>query len=407
MARRRETQGEFEEFSSYSSHREYRKHRKTGGRLKKALLAFGAAVCVLLMAAGGVMMYISTTYLSDLSTTNITKDPEDLGINEMAVDLVQDDSVKNIALFGLDARSDTFEGQADVTMILTVDNKHNKIKMTSIMRDSEVRIEGQGYDDYIDWNYKINAAYALGGPELAIRTLNANFNLDITDYVTMNFAKLAQLIDAFGGVDMALSEGEILEVNRNLDALRMDIYHATHDDTEEGTSEDTAYAVITDDDYIPDIYGELDLESSDYYQAGTYHLNGNQAVAYGRIREIGSDFERVQRQQKVLRQLMGKVTDISLSEYPGIIRKLLPLCETSLELQDVIAMTPIVAAGFTVESISVPDFDYELDLHDDLSNYNLVYDVEQASHRISSFIYEENSPYWDEYGYDTGASAAQ
>ncbi len=407
MAKHSKEKMQFEELSSYSSQKEYKKHRKKRGGFKKFLLILCGFLCVVLIIAGGGMMYISANYLSSLSTGTITKNAEDLGINEMNLNLVQDDSIKNIALFGLDTRKDTFEGQADVTMILTVDNRHNKIKMTSLMRDSEVRIEGQGFNDYIDWNYKINAAYALGGAELAIRTINSNFGLDITDYVTMNFARLAEVIDAFGGVDMELTAGEVLQTNMNINNLMWEIGLEHQQALEEGRDDsDVVYVEVSGDDFLPMIDPSCVFEEEDSYAPGVYHLNGAQAVAYGRIRAIGDDFERVQRQQKVLKKLMGKVSEIPISDYPGIIKSLLPLCETSLDLSDIISMVPIVAAGFTVESISVPDFDYEVDLHDDPENYNLIFDIEQASHRISSFIYEEGSPYWEEYGGDTGASAA-
>ena len=95
-------------------------------------------------------------------------------------------------------------------MILTVDNKHQKLKLTSILRDSEVTIDGERFNgEYIHYTDKINAAYNLGGPELAIRTLNQNFGLDIRDYVTVNFANMAAIVDAFGGVDITMTADEV------------------------------------------------------------------------------------------------------------------------------------------------------------------------------------------------------
>ncbi len=404
MARRTGKKREFEELSSYSSSKEYRKHRRRG-RVRKVILAVGVAIFLLLGIVGAVLIHISTTYVSKLSTTSITKDPEALGINTMAGTLVQDDSIKNIALFGLDSRTDVFEGLSDVTMILTVDNRHDKVKLTSIMRDSEVHIEGQSYSGYVDWYSKINASYMLGGPQLAIRTLNQNFGLDITDYVTLNFAKLAALIDAFGGVDLEVTGEEVVQINQNLFDLMREVEEQTELDEENGDNSVHEYADIDWGDFVYRDDGEISFYDN-IYADGVYHLTGDQAVAYGRIRRIGDDFERVQRQQKVLRKMMEKIADISVVEYPNILRQLMPLCETSLELDDVLGMAPIVTVGFTVETISVPDYQYELDLHDS-ATYNLVYDVEQASHRINCFIYEDISPYWDEYGYDTGVSAAE
>ena len=133
-------------------------------------------------------------------------------------------------------------------------------------------------------------------------------------------------------------------------------------------------------------------------------LNGNQAVAYGRIRNIGYDYQRVERQQIVFKALMNRVTQLSFGEYPSLISQLMPYCETSLDLTDAIGMTPILTSDFTIETISIPDVDYELDLTDDGSY--LYYDVEQAGHRIDSFINEEDSDYWEEFG-NSGATPAE
>ena len=130
-----------------------------------------------------------------------------------------DDSIKNIALFGLDQRSAYSEDstRSDVIMVLTVDNKHKKLKITSILRDSYVSIEGENSNGvHVDYMDKINAAYAEGGYELAIRTLNRNFGLNIMDYVTIDFTDTAAIVDAFGGVEIALTADEKREINRNL-----------------------------------------------------------------------------------------------------------------------------------------------------------------------------------------------
>lgn len=389
MARKREREQGFEDVSSYSSSREYNK-RKKNRRGRVVLQSIAAVLCVLLILLGAGMIYVSTDLIGELTTNTITKDPAALGFHE---DAVVDDSVVNIALFGLDSRSSEFRGQSDVNMILTVDNRHGAIKMTSILRDSEVHIDGEGYPEfgYINWTTKLNAAYSSGGPELAIRTLNQNYGLRIEDYVTINFVNMAAIIDGVGGVDMDVSSGEIEEINRNLRNLVWEVDQQKQQDVANGTYEERNYPIILDTDYM---YATADYD--------TYHLNGNQAVSYGRIRNIGDDFERVERQQKVLAALIDQVKKLSVLDYPNLVKKLMPYCETSLELDDVIAMLPILGTDMEVESISVPDFDYETDLHD--VQANLVYNLENASKRISAFIWEESSPYWNEYG--GGAPAA-
>ena len=377
---------EFEDLSSYSSSKEYNKRRKNrrGHTVLKCILG---VFCALLIVFGSGLIYIATHLLDDLTTTNITKDPTALGIDPS---VTMDDSIKNIALFGLDQRSAYSEDstRSDVIMVLTVDNKHKKLKITSILRDSYVSIEGENSNGvHVDYMDKINAAYAEGGYELAIRTLNRNFGLNIMDYVTIDFTDTAAIVDAFGGVEISLTAEEKWEINQNLWNL----------------SQETE-GLIKDSDFLADANGQvMDLAGAEYSDSVEL-LNGNQAVAYGRIRNIGYDYQRVERQQIVFKALMNRVTQLSFGEYPSLISQLMPYCETSLDLTDAIGMTPILTSDFTIETISVPDVDYELDLTDDGSY--LYYDVEQAGHRIDSFINEEDSDYWEEFG-NSGATPAE
>ena len=390
----------FEDMSSYSSSKEYKKRRKNRRGRKVAKSLFGV-LCVLMILLGTGSMYISTELIGDLTTTTITKDKDALGIQESAI---LDNSIKNIALFGLDSRTSEFKGQSDVIMILTVDNRHHSIKMTSIMRDTRVPIEGQGFEQYIDgWDTKINAAYAYGGPELAIRTLNQHFGLDIEDYVTINFVNMAAIVDAFGGVELEVTGEEMAQVNLNLTNLTLEVQVQQERDLAAGMYNDLYYPEITKEDYFKDAYGSPDFNSTSF-QGGKYLLNGNQAVAYGRIRNLGSDYVRVARQQKVFAALVQRLKNISFTEYPGLIKQMMPYCETNLSLDDIIGMAPILTSSFDVQSITVPDVEYETDLYDGPVEeggeqvYYLIYDVTNAAQRVSAFIYEEGSPYWDEYG---------
>lgn len=100
---------------------------------------------------------------------------------------------------------------------MSIDNVHHKVKLTSIMRDVRVYMgDGSPYDSGYD---KLNHAYMYGGPEQAIRAINQNFGLDIQDYVTVNFSAMAKIVDAFGGVNIDLTEDEISEINKNMYAL--------------------------------------------------------------------------------------------------------------------------------------------------------------------------------------------
>ncbi len=386
----RKSEKGFEDVSSYSAYA-YKKRRKNR-RGRMVLQGFAAFLCVIMILFGAALIYISTDLIGELTTNTITKDPETLGFHE---DAVVDDSIKNVALFGLDSRSSSFEGQSDVTMILTVDNRHGAIKMTSIMRDSLVNIEGDSFlQGHVDWDTKINAAYSLGGPELAIRTLNRNFGLRIEDYVTINFVNMAAIVDAFGGVEMEVTSAEIEEINSNFYFLSQEVENQKSIDMANGVYEERNYPNIVESDYMQ-ATGEV----------ATYLLNGNQAVSYGRIRNIGDDFGRVERQQKVLQGLIGRVKQLGITDYPNLVKKLMPYCETNLELDDILAMAPILTTDLSVKAITVPDIEYETDLQD--IKYDLVYDLTNAAKRMSAFMYEEDSPYWNEMNgtSSSGASA--
>lgn len=335
--------------SQASSSRPRKKKKGSVGR--KIAVTF----MVLLILVGGGFFYVFGYLLNGLTMTSITKDPDILGIQE---GVLTDSSVKNIALFGLDARENETTGRSDALMILTVDNRHDKLKITSILRDSEVSIDGYGYD-------KITHAYAYGGYELAINTINRNFNLDIEDYVTVNFIQMAEIVDAFGGVELNITEDEMNEINNNLSMQQLE----------------SADANIQDSDYL--------------HQSGDLLLNGNQAVAYARIRHLDSDDVRASRQQEVLMALMKSLKSKSKLEYPGLIRKIMPMCETSLDFGDIMNMAPIMFTDFQMETLSIPgEEEQAYGAYLDSGAWVYEYDLTAASQHISRFIYEEKSPYY-------------
>ena len=341
----------------YSNSRPVR--RKKAGLGKKIV----AVLLVLVVVLAGSLVYM----LSGLTMTSISKDSGSLGIQSGDF---SDSRIVNIALFGLDAREDTDSGRSDVVMVLSVDKRHHTLKLTSILRDSEVAIEGYGYD-------KITHAYAYGGPELAIKTINQNFNLDIKNYVTVNFHQMAEIVDAFGGVDMDLTADEVYQLNQNLWTL----------------SQESPGTVVSSD-YILNIYGEMDLINGPF-EGGTYHLNGNQAVAYARIRHIDSDDVRASRQQEVLQALLQSLKKKNIFQIPGLVRKVFSVCETSLSVGEMLSLTPIVFGGLNLQTLSIPgEEEQAYGAYTDSGSWVYEYDLTAASQHISRFIYEEESPYY-------------
>lgn len=358
----RENTPEFEDVSSYSSSEYAKKKKGKKGRIVlKSICAFFFALLILV---GAGLIYVSADLLSDLSTVSITKDKEQLGIDEEKVTI--DDSIKNIALFGLDSRDNTFSGNADAIMILTIDNKHRKLKMTSVLRDAKVNIDGLGYE-------KLNAAYAYGGAELQIKTLNQMFNLDIEDYATINFVKMTEMVDAVGGSVVTITQEEADQINENISMLMLE--------------NDDASLSVSMDDFIK--------------SSGEVTLNGAQAVAYGRIRYIDTDSMRSDRQKKVLMGMLTKIKDLKWSDYPKLIKTLAPMCETSLDFNDILSLLPILTDNFSIETLNIPGpyeaawdgLDYSWG--DGLPHWVYVYDFDVAAEHINVFIYEEGSKYWD------------
>lgn len=326
------------------------KKKKKTNRKRKVLIS----ILSVLLIIGIVLFVLFQYYFGGLQTDSEFKDKtnSELGIDEDIAAALNQKGVTNIALFGVDARGDSDAGRSDSTIILSLDWDHSKIKLTSIARDTYVPIDGHG-------KTKLNHAYSYGGPELAIRTLNQNFDLNITDYVTVNFDQLANVIDEVGGVTVEITENELYYTNQLID---------------------------TDEPGTPHI------ES-----AGKVKLTGKQALCFSRIRHnVGGDDARTERQRMVLEALFEQAKDLSVTEYPGFIKALLPMVKTSLTYTDCIKMASIMLKpGIEMEMVGFPHkySEAEGQMIDGIWYY--VYDLDLATDMIHKFIYDDIHP--DDY----------
>ncbi len=285
--------------------------RRKRRKLAKIVVTISVILTLIIVGAISAFFY----YFGGLNTDNdFAKVPQDLGLD--SADRIND-NVINIALFGLDKRANENVGRSDTVMILSLDGVHKKIKLTSILRDSRVNIDGHGKD-------KLCHAYAYGGPKMAVRTLNKNYNMDIMNYVTVDFSQMVSVINAVGGVDIELANEEVKAAN-GLIASTKELAHS------EG---------------IPYFKGRTKV----------MHLNGAQAVAYARIRKIDSEAKRAERQQKVMSALLEKVKGMSVVEYPNFVKQILPLVQTSLSYNDILGFIPFMMSGKpTMETYKIPD----------------------------------------------------
>ena len=168
---------------------------------------------IILGVAAGAYIY-ANSLLNKMEKVEINK--EDVGITDEVEEKLTkyDDTITNIALFGIDAEEGE-AGRSDSIMIATIDTHNKKLKLTSIMRDSYVNIDGHGLD-------KINHAYAFGKAQLAIKTLNENFDLNIEDFVAVNFSSLPKIIDKIGGIELDIDSEELEYINsyiRNVNTI--------------------------------------------------------------------------------------------------------------------------------------------------------------------------------------------
>ena len=257
-----------------------KKPRKKKHRLLKFLI--GAAVLVALLGFGlyqlvGVV-YGKMTYREIAEYTALP---------------METDGVVNILLIGNDSRKNGEDGRSDAMILLSVSSKTKKIYMTSLLRDMYVDIPGH------DGN-RLNAAYSYGGPELLMETIRQNFGLPVNRYMLVNFGAFVNLVDEVGGIDLELSNDEVIWVNNYL----------------------VEYNILTEN---PQGTFELDPNLS-----GMVHLNGPQALAYTRNRFLGTDFGRTERQRKVLTAVIGKLPSAALTNMGGLIDGLMPNLTTNL-----------------------------------------------------------------------------
>ena len=214
-------------------------------------------------------------------------------------------SWQNILLLGCDAHAQDGYDRSDSMIVVSVNSKTNQVKMTSLMRDMWVHIQGHG-------NQKLNAATVFGGPELAMSTVNEYFGLDIDKYVMVNVAGLVELIDTLGGVDLEITEEERQYINQ-------------------GAKETAQYTGANAD------------PGEDLTSAGLVHLTGAQAVCHARNRTNGhGDYSRTDRQRSVLMAIANKLKqENSLLTLMAVGKQLLDQVETNLSLDDLVLLATV------------------------------------------------------------------
>ncbi len=232
---------------------------------------------------------------------------------------VLDVNAFNILLIGVDSRGSNFSGRSDSMILVSINKETKKIVMTSFLRDIYVSIPGHGSN-------RLNAAYAYGGTSLLAKTIKSNFGISVDRCVVVNFYLVMDFVDALGGLDINISSDEIRVMNDYVKG------HNILLGKKEGS----------------DIISQSD--------AGMVHLNGSQTLAYSRVRYVGTDFARTERQRNVLSLCQAKAMKMNLTEMNSLLEEFLPRVRTDLTASDCasLLLLALSMSDYEVSNMTIP-----------------------------------------------------
>ena len=334
-----------------------KKQKRILQRRRRRRILFGIEIFLLLILIGGVFIY------AKLGKMNFT----DLDFSKIDVNTgVSDNNVMKgyttIGLIGLDGRDGKLKSgvRSDTMIIASINNDTKKVKLVSVYRDTYLRI-GEDSEGNGQYN-KANAAYAKGGPEQFLSMLNTNLDLNVTDFVSVDFQAVAEAVELLGGIDVELKEEEVVHLNNYC----------------------VETSKVTGMDYTP-------LEE----KAGVHHLNGVQTVSYARIRYTsGNDFRRAARQREVIYKIVEKAKNSDIATLSKILDKVFPKVYTSFTKAEILQM------GMSMMSYDIEDqtgfpFDhlYGERVKDAMGGLDVVLPVTLESNviKLHEFLYPEDS----------------
>lgn len=273
-------------------------NKKKKGRWLKVLGTILLTIILILAILIGLAYMYITNKLSKMNTVQL--DESQLGITaEASTKLAK---YRNIAIFGVDSREDDYGkgNRSDCIIIASINNETKEVRLISVYRDTYVNIQGHGLD-------KITHAYSYGEAPLAINTLNTNLDLNISEFVTVNFDSVSDAVDELGGVTINIENEEIKYINDYIDATAQ----ITHKTAKHVTS------------------------------AGRQTLDGVQAVAYSRIRyTAGGDYKRTERMRNVIEAMANKLKSKNIMEINNFMDEILPKVYTNISQKTIMSMIP-------------------------------------------------------------------
>ena len=299
-------------------------------RKKRRKVLFILEIIVLLLFIGGLYVYGQiSAKLDKIDIQETDLQEQDIVTNDQAPQMT---GYTTYALFGLDHRSRNEKlntENSDTIIIASINNDTKAVKLVSVYRDTLLNVKDDTYS-------KANAAYALGGPAQAVNMLNTNLDLNITDYVSIDFDALVTVVDCLGGLDIPLSYAEIVHMNN---------YCVE-------TAEETGKS------YTPVELPEPKPEDQEAI-VGTYHLNGVQATSYCHIRYTASlDMGRTERQRRVIQMIVDKAKKAGLSTIFDIMDQVFPMVKTSVSKTEILKLIPAMI-GYSIDETTGFPQDYK------------------------------------------------
>lgn len=370
----------------------FKLYNKKGRTLRVLCLVFS----ILFLLGGGALVYyyalLNSMNFVDISGGAEKDNPDSVSSTlaaEMAGDgtqltigdgqLLQDSKVLNVMLFGEDNSQGEKYGRTDTMIMLSIDNWHKKLKMTSFQRDTYVYIPNYGQN-------KINAAYTYGGPKLTIETIEANFGVKIDRYAVVDFDSFIEIIDTLGGIDMEVTQDEI-------DYINYQMYKNEQAD---------------DPKTIKDAPGVI-------------HLNGQEALWYARDRGLtkgeddneigisGDDWDRTSRQRKLLEKLFTDMKGADLTKIVSIVSKIGPMVTTNLKKDEITALVSHAPTYLTysVEQSYIPTEGlWYYENNTPVGSVIAIADMNAQRMAFAKFIYEDRLTGSTESGGSSGSGSS-
>lgn len=321
------------------------KHAKKSSKAKK--IAIWTAIVILTIIIGMVIaaaIFINGK-LGKINYVEIKE--EEIEINQGLEEKLK--GYRNIALFGVDARKDTYSGtRSDGIIIASINQDTNDVKLTSVYRDTYVQIDGHGLD-------KITHAYAYGGAKLAINTLNKNLDLNIKEFVALNFYAVIETVDEMNGITIDVEPGELKYLN----------------------------------DYVADMHNVMGTPNDQLLKSGKQNLSGVQALGYARIRyTAGGDAKRTERMRIVLTAIFNKAKTMGAAKLNSLLDVLLPRVSTNINSNEILSFATQISKYKIGDSIGWP---YETRDFNSGIYYGVPVTLQSNVERLHKEVFNENN----------------